>query len=488
MIELPEIVIIKLFPEQAVEIPRNIETPKSDDVFSAAELGCSIPPHGNDRTANIKFAEIEQDWFKVEAKKFIKHIARNEVTFNLVKMRLTGLKNFSSFLLSFPDINCMEDIDRSVMLKFIDYLGARKVRSQWKNGVIYTLKIFFEAGVINEWFTVKPHLIRDGDMFKTDNKSLPRYIPNEVIRQLEKHINHLPEPMMRSVLVVKECGLRAGELCQLPLDCLKRDSKGGWFIQFMRLKIQEETNIPISIELADHIQKQQKYIQEHLDDFPYLFCSGKYSREGFIPNNKIMNLGLFNWRLNKLAKDFNICDSTGKLWKFQSHQFRHTVGTSMINNGVPQHIVQKFLGHESSEMTSRYAHIHDSTLRREIDKYVGAKVVDITGQVIESLTPEIDSDSALQWMKSKIISETLSSGYCGLPAQLTCGKGNACLTCSDFRTTIEFLDQHKQHLERVNQVLEVATANDWTRQIQVNQDVKNSLEKIINTLEENSDV
>jgi len=37
---------------------------------------------------------------------------------------------------------------------------------------------------------------------------------------------------------------------------------------------------------------------------------------------------------------------------------------------------------------------------------------------------------------------------CGLPAQLTCSKGNACLTCSDFHTTVEFLDQHKEHLER----------------------------------------
>jgi integrase/recombinase XerD len=69
-------------------------------------------------------------------------------------------------------------------------------------------------------------------------------------------------------------------------------------------------------------------------------------------------------------------------------------------------------------------------------------------------------------------------------ATVVCSKGNACLTCSDFRTTIEYLDQHKQHLERTNKVLEVAQSNGWERQIQVNQDVKNSLKKIIVTLEE----
>ena len=64
-------------------------------------------------------------------------------------------------------------------------------------------------------------------------------------------------------------------------------------------------------------------------------------------------------RINKLAYEKNICDSSGNLWRFQLHQFRHTVGTSMINKGVPQYIIQRYLGHESPEMTQTYAHIHD---------------------------------------------------------------------------------------------------------------------------------
>jgi len=44
-----------------------------------------------------------------------------------------------------------------------------------------------------------------------------------------------------------------------------------------------------------------------------------------------------------------------------------------------------------------------------------------------------------------------------------------------------------QRTSRAHQVLEVAEANGWQRQIQVNQDVKKSLENIINTLEEKKD-
>ncbi len=86
-------------------------------------------------------------------------------------------------------------------------------------------------------------------------------------------------------------------------------------------------------------------------------------------------------------------------------------------------------------------------------------------------------------MKKQVLGEILPNGYCGLPAQLTCSKGNACLQCGDFRTTREFLDQHKEHRERTKKALEKAKANNWKRQIQVNEEVFKNLNHIINELE-----
>jgi len=63
-------------------------------------------------------------------------------------------------------------------------------------------------------------------------------------------------------------------------------------------------------------------------------------------------------RAKGLAEEFNITDSLGKRWNFQTHQFRHTVETRMVNSGVPMHIIQRYLGHESPAMTQVYAHIH----------------------------------------------------------------------------------------------------------------------------------
>jgi len=462
---------------------------KGEDVWTAEDLGLQVMPYISGAN-KLNFSCIHQDWLKEHVKTFIKYISSITTSFASVLRNLYGLKYFSDFLQQKTKVTNIEDINRSVIVEYLEYLDIQRLKQGTKIKNISNLSRFLEIGVTNKWFKVEPYLIQAGDYPKQTNL-LPRYIPDEVVRQLNQQLDSLPESVMRMLLVIQECGLRIGELCQLPLNCLKQDSKSGWFIQFMRWKMKSEATLPISMELAKVIQEQQGYIQQHLgNDFPYLFCRVRIggTERKFIPTPKVMTRYSFAKHIKRLADKFNICDSTGTQWNFQTHQFRHTVATRMINNNVPQHIVQRYLGHDSPEMTSVYAHIHDATLRKEIDKYLDTKVVNINGEVIQSLTPELDTDSNLQWMKKKVLAETLPNGYCGLPTQLTCSKGNACLTCSDFRTTIEFLDQHKQQLERASQVLEVAQTNGWERQIQVNKDVKSNLERIIATLERNQDV
>lgn len=470
-----------------VRVPNNKKLIRSDDVWLAEDLGLLIHPHRKSHGTKFNFQHIRQDWLKAIIKRYIKYKASSGLSFDSLNEDLNCCNNFSLFLTLTSHVNQIEDIDRSIVISYLEYISQQGWNPKGQCRRITALSCLLEAGNANKWFEVKPYLIHKED-YPRQSKALPRYIPDDVIRQLNQHLAALPEPIIRMVLVIQECGLRIGELCQLPLDCLKQDSKGGWFIQFMRWKMKFETTLPISIELAQVIKTQQQYIQEYLHGYQYLFCANSQGgQERFTPQPKVIDSKSFINYIKRLADEFNICDSTGKVWNFQTHQFRHTAATSWINNGVPQHIVQRMLGHDSPQMTAVYAHVHDATLRKELDKYLGTKIVNVNGEVIESITPILDNDSELQWMSRKVSSETLSNGYCGLPAQLTCNKGNACLTCSDFRTTIEYLDQHKQHLERTNQVLEVAQANGWERQIQINLDVKNSLEKIITTLEANQD-
>jgi integrase/recombinase XerD len=159
----------------------------------------------------------------------------------------------------------------------------------------------------------------------------------------------------------------------------------------------------------------------------------------------------------------------------------------MINNGVPQHIIQRYLGHESPEMRSVYAHIFDNTLKLEIAKYHDSRVVNVAGEVVESTTPELDNDLDLHLLKKKVLAQSLPNGSCARPIVLgECPHANACFTCGDFRTTIEFLDQHKAQLEEMEKLVKNAEEKGWKRHAEMNTKVRNNLKKIITTLESGS--
>ena len=294
------------------------------------------------------------------------------------------------------------------------------------------------------------------------------------------------------VLVLLETGLRISELCHLGFNCINQDAQGDWWLTSYSFKMKATSNKPISRQLAAVVKTQQAYIRKHLPkDYPYLFCAnrtaagakGKLLNGQFRPKPKPpMRKGLARG-LNLLAVEKNICDASGQLWHFQPHQFRHTVGTTQINNGVPQHIVQRYLGHQSPTMTAVYAHIHDATLKGEIAKF-HRKTVNIAGEVIRTEHPELDT-ADLQWFKRNILAQALPNGFCALPTVAeSCPHANACLTCAHFRTTAEFLDQHQAHLQQIEQLIEKATANGWTRQVEMNQQIADNLRTLIASLQE----
>ncbi|NET54438.1 MAG: tyrosine-type recombinase/integrase, partial [Merismopedia sp. SIO2A8] len=164
------------------------------------------------------------------------------------------------------------------------------------------------------------------------------------------------------------------------------------------------------------------------------------------------------------------------------HQFRHTVATRMINSGVAQHYVQRYLGHETSQMTQHYAHLHDQTLQKAFAKYHG-KTVDVEGKVYQPTEKEVES-TELQWFRQNIQAQALPNGSCALPTVAhSCPHANACLTCTHFRTSAEHLDGHKKELEQTEKILEKAKENNWKRQIEMNEKVARNLRNIINSLE-----
>jgi integrase len=126
--------------------------------------------------------------------------------------------------------------------------------------------------------------------------------------------------------------------------------------------------IPVSQEIARVVQEQQQVVHAAGNATTLLFPSLK---------GGVIKQQSFAQRINRMAYDHQIRNANGKLFRFQSHQFRHSVGTRMINLGVPHHFIQRYLGHLGPEMTSRCAHIHDATHKVELSE---------TERVIEKAT------------------------------------------------------------------------------------------------------
>lgn len=472
-------------PKQVQLQPVQIDPLMFNDIWDA-DLDLGIKVHDYTWMSKLYFDRINQDWLKHLTKLFVKYMAGNR-SYATLRMYLDSISLFSRFLSERYSLFEVEDINRSIITEYLSFLNQKKLSASRKYHHIADLNTFFRTGIMNGWFEVPLYLIVPED-YPKQIKTHPRYIPEEVMQQLNQHLDALPEPVIRMVLILQECGLRIGELLQLEINCLKRDTKGDCFLQFMQWKMNQELTIPISTEVATVIQEQQQFIQANLgNDFQYLFCArektGRNHEREFKPVPKVMGTQTFARFLKKISEKFDIKDNLGKPWNFQSHQFRHTVGTRMVNSGVPLHIIQRYLGHESPTMTQRYAHIHDETLKKEIAEFHG-KVVNVFGQIVSAENPELDNDADLQWMRKNILTQSLPNGSCARPiVKGPCPHANACLTCGDFRTTREFLDEHKIQLEQTEKIIEKAKANGWQRQVEMNEQVKVNLQNIIKSLD-----
>ncbi len=103
------------------------------------------------------------------------------------------------------------------------------------------------------------------------------------------------------------------------------------------------------------ISEQQAWIRRRYppDLSPkYLFLGLRHQHQGSGPRT-YQSYGV---TLNKLDNIHGLTDSAGRPLRFsQTHRLRHTRATELLNDGVPIHVVQRYLGHASPEMTLRYA-------------------------------------------------------------------------------------------------------------------------------------
>jgi integrase len=419
----------------------------------------------------LNFLLIQQPWLRAAAKSFLSYCLPIYAE-GTCRTRLQAIVCFSEFLAAEKPRATVRSITRPLLLRYMAYLPGRVCTGTRKNHII-NLRTFLELAHRERWLAVGPERLIHDEEVPQPAKHQPRYIPSTVLDQLNQHLHELRPSWMRMVLILQECGMRINELLQLPMDCLSQDARGVFYVRYLQGKVRRENAIPVSDEIARVVQEQLEAVRAQGRAATLLFPNdrGRPARQAS-----------FSQAINQLAYVHQIKDATGKLFRFQSHQFRHTVGTRMINLGVPHHIIQRYLGHKGPEMTSRYAHIHDSTMREKLSEYLAGTLVDVTGKkVVESTA---NDTAELQWFTRNVMAQALTNGYCAIPTVAgPCPHPNACLNCAHFRTDITFLDVHRSELSETERVIAKADANGWARQSEMNQRKRENLVKIITSLE-----
>lgn len=269
-------------------------------------------------------------------------------------------------------------------------------------------------------------------------------------------------------------------------DALQIGSDGHPYLRFVNVKLSREAVIPIVPRLAEQLRRQQQYLRDtHPDGTDWLLAS--HPVRGARGSGRGGRFHLATQGVRDILRHYyvekaNIRDEDRNLatWIYP-HLFRHHLGTSMVNDGVPLPVIQKVLDHATIVMTARYAQQHDDTLRREINRW--HERVNIRGERIAVPLDGLLGEAA--WMKERIARarQALPTGYCGLPLVQICPHPNACLSCDNFLTDSSFRAVHEQQLEHTTTLRERAGQQGSLRLVEVLERDERSLTQILQGLD-----
>lgn len=496
--------------------------------------------------AGYDFTVIEQRWLREALKWQLKTaLETGMLRWATVLARLGALTIFSQFIaqraIDEPRLCADRHELRLLALEFLGHVKARRARCGANRGeligngtvrhVIDHVERFYSFMADNKheaaralgeprWETLGDQHAR---LWRQGEKPRPPragdedvFFDEHTMAQVMRHAGLLGAPTqeggigdeqaMRIVMLLARTGRRASELLLLDFDCLlaipgltadEQDSGPDAIVaklRFQQTKIEGAPNtIFVDQEIVAIINAQQQWVHAHVRKLlrdpvapppRYLFLAIAHNLRGrhSYPKTTVTR------RLQQLAELADIRDSQGQRPPLSHvHRFRHTRGTSLINAGVPVHVVQRYLGHLSPEMTMRYAHTLRETHEREFLRY--KKITADGGDL------DIDPRDLFSLIElGKRTDRVLPNGLCMLPPRQTCDRGNACLTCDKFTTDASYLPEHEQQLDKLSELIahrkaafrsrtgeEMAPSNVWLQQRLAEQ---RALQKIVTVLDD----
>ena len=468
------------------------------DIWDLRVLGKKPTSKGN---YSINFLNIDPDWIKQAVKDFIWLNVSKRSSSTIINY-VGKLKVISSFAEKSSIYLQPNSIDRNFTVDLINYISSSGKSATTIGHYISVWKYFFDFCQETNIIPISNGKLIFEDDYPKRKKSQVKDIPNSVIKQIQEKISVLAKPIALIVEILLETGMRVDEVCGLKLNCLEQDSDGDYWISCYRSKLDKESRLFVSKELAIKIIEQQKFILDNLQiDFSSLFCTtegrgwfGQYRAKikdckrrelsHFIPINKLIQQDIVRGYLHQLAHEHNITNISGEIYPiWRCHQFRHTHLTDLARKGTGiAHIMQR-AGHASPQMAMQYIHLTNDDQKKKMKEVWDNTHFNMEGEIVAPVNPDLDT-AEMQWIKKGMGMQTTDNGYCTLLWTQTCPHQDLpCKGCGSWVTTLDFLDSHKQELEETEKIIENARVKGYQRQIEKNVPRADRLKKIISGME-----
>jgi site-specific recombinase XerD len=431
----------------------------------------------------ISFERITQPWLKEASKRWVRSRVLTGTSIGSLSSYMNDLAAFSEWLASQrPDLPGPQALSRAVLEDYMLFVRTEPLKSATRLRRIGTLRMLLDEQRKDGLLGIPEAAVIHGSELPHVEYQLPKQLDETVFQQLvdPANLRRLRKEWHRTaVMLFAYTGVRISSVVTLKRDCMTRGTDGHPYLRYWNVKLKREAILPIPPALEQQLDRHRKWLDDERPETRLLFPGAR--RAAGVHETHVMPSSVRRMLDSYIAR-LDLRGPDGNLAHVYPHLFRHHLGTSMVNDGVPLTVVAKVLDHQSLEMTARYAQIEDETLKREVTRW--HERVNIRGERIA--LPFDGPVGEAAWMKERIAraKQALPNGYCGLPLVQTCPHPNACLSCDNFLTDLSFKTVHQQQLDQTERLISHARDRDQVRLVELLEGDQQSLQRILDRLDE----
>jgi integrase len=395
----------------------------------------------------------------------------------------SALAIFGEFVCDYdPKLRSVAGLERRHVEAFLAWTSTRRCRGSHDPNrpvgphvhahAAITVRSFLDDIAAWGWADVpRRRLLFDTDLPRQP-ESLPRALPPDIDTAVMSAVADLSDRFARvGIIVLRQTGLRIGELLDLELGDLVDYGPNGTWVRVPLGKLNNERSVPVDDVALEALEEWLAHRVGHR--------ARPHPRDGhladfvFVEHGRRLGPTRIQHGLRDAVAAAGLTGPDGHSLRVVAHQLRHTWATELANAGMSMQALMTLLGHRSPEMTIRYARLASPTLKAAYDHAAGK----ITKRIPVAPAGRPAAPDRVEWLASEMLKTRVAHGYCSrdLIAD-ACPYPNICETCPNFVTAPDFAPALEAQVADIQRLRDDAEARGWTSETARHQRVIASLE------------